>query len=29
MIVDKDGDILSQSKTRNQTELLFTTIVIW
>ena len=28
MIVDKDGDILSQSVTRNKTELLFATIVI-
>lgn len=28
MIVDKDGDILSQSVTRNKTELLFATIII-
>lgn len=28
MIVDKDGDILSQSVTRNKTELLFATIVV-
>jgi predicted amidohydrolase len=28
MIVDKDGDILSQSVTRNKTELVFATIVV-